>query len=265
MIPKKIHFSYGLESDFGGVPFLFVHWASILSASKLNPDYEIHFWYEFEPNTRYFAEIKNRLILHNVQAPKNVNGVEIHDVKYRFDILKILVLLEHGGIFLDLDTLTVKSFDVFLQNKTVLPAIVSEDKIVSLCNSILLSEADSQFLRLWVDYYNSSSGLVSPSFFEDFRSTVPLDLALRNPSEVTLFSSLLFCTPDNSTLGINQLFNDVEYNNGEAYCYHLWQSQTAKTLSLIREFNYYHFAGIFGREIDRIVGEEAISLANIQV
>ena len=41
MIPKVIHYIFGLREDFCGKPFTDFHYLNIVSAWKLNPDYKI--------------------------------------------------------------------------------------------------------------------------------------------------------------------------------------------------------------------------------
>jgi len=50
MIPKKIHFVFGLKKDQGGKGFSYFHYLNILSALNVNKDYEINFYYQYEPS-----------------------------------------------------------------------------------------------------------------------------------------------------------------------------------------------------------------------
>jgi hypothetical protein len=53
MIPKTIHFIFGLQSDFAGKAFGFAHWAAIKSAARMNPGYSINYWHTFKPDNFY--------------------------------------------------------------------------------------------------------------------------------------------------------------------------------------------------------------------
>ena len=77
MIPKIIHFIYGLEPDFGGKPFSFVHWAAVKSAIRNNPGYRVLFWYQYLPDNYYFNDIKHEIQLDDYDDTNKEDGAEM--------------------------------------------------------------------------------------------------------------------------------------------------------------------------------------------
>ncbi len=50
-IPKNFHFITGLDENFGGKPFGFIHYMAIRSAMELNPEFTVYVYYQFEPSS----------------------------------------------------------------------------------------------------------------------------------------------------------------------------------------------------------------------
>ena len=92
MIPRKLHFIFGLSEDFGGKPFSFFHWAAIKSAQVNNPDFETHFWFSHQPSNYFFDDLEESMVLHPILAPKEIFGRPIPHFAHQTDLLRLQVL-----------------------------------------------------------------------------------------------------------------------------------------------------------------------------
>lgn len=98
MIPKKIHYCW-----FGGNPKPKSALKCIASWKKYCPDYEIIEWNES-----------------NIDINMNLYTKQAYEAKawgFVPDYLRLWIIYNHGGIYLDTDVQMVKSFDPLLQNK----------------------------------------------------------------------------------------------------------------------------------------------------
>jgi len=120
MIPNQFHFVFGLKEDFGGKPFNILHYLAIKSAYDLNKPDAMYFYYTYEPSGEYWDKAKSYLTLVQVEAPTEIFGNPITHVAHKADIIRLQALYENGGIYMDMDTICVKSFEPLLNEKTVL-------------------------------------------------------------------------------------------------------------------------------------------------
>lgn len=95
MIPKKIHYCW-----FGGSPLPDIALNCIKSWRKYCPDYEIIQWNETNTDLESCQFVKQAF----------------HEKKWAFisDYIRLKVVEEHGGIYLDIDVELIKSLDPFL-------------------------------------------------------------------------------------------------------------------------------------------------------
>jgi hypothetical protein len=151
MIPNIIHFVFGLDKDFGGKPFSFLHYLAVYSAWKVNRPDKILFHYHYEPDTVWWKEAKPYVQLNKVDVPEEVFGNPISHFAHKADIIRLRQLMEHGGVYLDLDVLCLNPFSPLLSHRMVMAPQAGR----GLCNAVLLAEAKSEFLAKWYDAYRT--------------------------------------------------------------------------------------------------------------
>jgi hypothetical protein len=125
-IPSTVHFiaGQGDRTDWNyryklSSPFSFINYITLLAARRhLRPDrLLIHYYYE--PDTFWWKQamndreinatlIKSRLI-------ESVFNKTVAHHAHRSDMLRLEVLLEYGGIYLDSDVLTLRPFSPLLE------------------------------------------------------------------------------------------------------------------------------------------------------
>ncbi len=124
MIPNILHFVFGMAPDFGGKPFSLAHYLSLRSAIALNePDAAI-FYYQYEPTGEWWDKAKRHLVLHKVKAPDEFMDRPLYHVAHKADVVRLQALKEHGGIYMDLDTISVKPLSDLLNDSFVLRCFV---------------------------------------------------------------------------------------------------------------------------------------------
>ncbi|NLW32897.1 MAG: hypothetical protein GXY77_15745 [Fibrobacter sp.] len=151
MIPRVVHFIFGLSPDFGKRSFSYINYLSVITAWKqLKPD-NIYFHYEFEPQGQWWDKAKKYVVLNKIISPDTVFGNPIISYQHKADVLRLEILKEYGGIYLDIDVISLNPFDSLLSYKNVMGVEPS----VGLCNAVILAEKNSKFIESWYMSYKS--------------------------------------------------------------------------------------------------------------
>ena len=224
MIPKILHYCFGMAPDFGGKPWSLVHYACLRSAAeRIRPD-KIFFYYEHEPGGAWW-ELTRRLVTPvKIVAPREIFGNPLSHPAHRADVVRLEKLLEQGGIYLDADVFVHRSFDDLLGHRTVLGAEGPGARI-GLCNAVILSEANAPFLRRWYEEYRSFRSRGVDEFWNEHSVKIPLRLARDHPDEITILPHTAFFWPTWEAAGLEALFRSREpLDISAAYANHLWET-----------------------------------------
>jgi len=217
MIPNVFHYIFGLEKDFGGKPFSFVHFLAIKSAYEINKPDNIFFYYRYEPSGKWWEKCKEMVTLMQVEPPRSIFGNRLYHYAHQADILRLEILLKHGGIYLDMDVLCLKSFRPLLNYDFVM----GKQGDRGLCNAVILSQPDSEFLKVWHDNYRSFASKGVDEFWDDHSVVLPLRLAEEHPSWIHVENEKTFFWPSYTHPEI--LWDNVETDFSESFCIHLWE------------------------------------------
>lgn len=238
MIPKIIHFVYGLQADFGGKPFGFAHWAAIKTAQRMNKDYRVIFWCKFIPENYFFDDLKDSIEIQVIDVPTEIFGRKLNHVAHQADIVRLNVLNQFGGFYLDIDTITVKSFDALLNNKFLMAKETLNGHFVGLCNAIMAAQANSEFGNIWLQSYTTFRSLGRDEFWSEHSVKIPSLLAEKLPDLITVLPDTAFFYPDYSASGLESMFINTQ-SFPDAYAFHLWESLSWGALNHFNESNVH--------------------------
>ncbi len=227
MIPNIIHFMY-----FGGIPFSLVHYLAIKSAHVVNNPRVINFYYEYEPSGEWWEKSKHYLNPIRIKPPTEVFGFPLCHPAHQADVVRLQVLIEQGGIYLDIDVICVKPLTHLLNNTFVLgqQGIDGND---GLCNAVILSQKDAFLAKRWLEGFDPQT-----SFWNGFRSQgfdeywdelsvrYPAFLAKIFPEHICVQDYRKFHWPLFTPDDLEWLFKRDGDSFKEAYCHHLWQSNS---------------------------------------
>jgi len=233
MIPKTIHYLFGLDCNFCNKPFEYFHYLNILSAVKINSNYNINFYYYHRPNSIFFDKLNdicNLIKIENIEVYKQTH--EFAYTEHLSDFIRLDLLYKFGGIYLDIDTICIKPFDDLLQNKFVLGYEMAnqgcdvDEVIIGLCNAAMMSEKNSLFSQIWIDdYYKNYNSIWN------YNSVVrPLELYYKNPELIHVEPRKSFFKYSWDENGKRQMF-DQNLDTSDCYSLHLWESKNYHILS----------------------------------
>jgi hypothetical protein len=233
MIPKRIHFIYGLVQGFSDIPFSYVHYIAVHAAKVINPSYELVMHYFHEPrDNEWWERIKPYVVLDRLASvPEFIHGRKVKHHAHMADLLRLEILSSEGGIYLDVDTLCILPFDPLLSYPFTMGIEVCNGMLVGLCNAVILAEQRHEFLNLWMN---------------EFVSFAPDDwnkMAVRKPFEVfSRNSTLVHIEPPESFFRLAWNEEDLRAAHEEvipyhrSYLMHLWEAIAYKKyLSKITE------------------------------
>ena len=141
-------------------------------------DYPVDSW---EKNfTKLFRD--NKIEYKFITFPLNPPGSNITQVSnkaHRSDFVRMKVLSEMGGIYIDTDAFPIRSIEPLRVHEFTLAYdnIIDDTKPKRLNNGVILSAPNAEFLSVWSStYYN-----FDPQSFDHHSSIVPFKLAMEYP------------------------------------------------------------------------------------
>lgn len=164
------HFVFGLKPQTE--PFHLMHYLCLQSCRRLHPLSVLHLHYRHLPHGPWWDKIAPYLTLHQVEgqtpgyAPERYQHssegrlIEQAGLSYAHesDFIRLQALLEHGGIYADMDTLFVRPYpDALFQHDCVLgeestyPDTDTGIHRPSLCNAVIMARARAPFVAQWLD------------------------------------------------------------------------------------------------------------------
>lgn len=223
-VPKFVHFIYGLDSD--SVPeFGFLQWLSIVSSyASIRPS-RIFFWHRAEPKGEWWERARPFVTdLREARDVVEVFGNPVTNYAHKADILRLEILIEHGGIYLDSDFVVWKSFDHLLESDCVL-AHEGERGWVGLGNSAIIARPASKFLLRWLDAYKDFDGRE----WNRHSIVMPKLLAFKYPREVRVLGYDPFFWPLWNEDGLQRMYTEKVHDFENAgLANHLWESKAFK-------------------------------------
>tara|TARA_B100000427_G_scaffold276957_1_gene246106 strand:- start:60 stop:887 length:828 start_codon:yes stop_codon:yes gene_type:complete len=231
-IPNTLHFIFGLKPQKD--EFLFVYYLSVLSAYIVNKPDKIYFYYHYEPHGKWWERLKNkipRLIFEKVDLPTHIGNKEIKHFAHKADWIRMNKLYERGGIYMDIDTISVRSYKSLLKNNTVLGYEIKKDNLI--CNAIMMTIPQSSFFNLWLQDYEKE---FKTDGWGEASIHLPGKINHKYPNLATVLSENTFFRPY-ATEG-QKIFEKNENIHKDLITLHLWESYTIDYLKDINSFQW---------------------------
>lgn len=233
-VPKILHYCFGMAEDFGGKPWSLMHYVCLRSAiEKINPE-TVMFFYEHEPRNEWWSLTKPFVTEVRIEAPREIFGRPLHSAAHRADIVRLLALIKHGGIYLDADVFVHRDFDPLLGYPTVLGE-EGPDGQFGTANAVILAEPGSTFIARWLEQYKWFRGGRDHTelFWSEHSVQLPFFMSRLFPDEITILNHLAFYWPLWVEPHIDWIFrSNNPIDTTQSFATHLWES---KSWSLIKD------------------------------
>lgn len=225
MIPKVLHYCFGMSPDFGGKPWSLVHYVCLRSAVERIRPKDVLFYCEHEPTGPWWELTRPMVTLQKIGAPREVFGKQLLHGAHRADVVRLEKLLSVGGIYLDADVFVHSSFDQLLAHPTVLGEERVSGKVVGLCNAVILAEANAPFLKRWHSEYRWFRSKGHDNYWDEHSVRVPYELSKSFSDELAVLPHSAFYWPTFKKEDITMIFESAEpIDLSGAYANHLWES-----------------------------------------
>jgi predicted O-linked N-acetylglucosamine transferase (SPINDLY family) len=230
-IPYIFHFIF-----FGYTTFEYIHYLSIKTCYDNNPDATIYLYNTAEPvNNNWWNNIKKYIKLIQINPPENIFGNILKNYAHKADIIRLEKLIEFGGIYLDIDVLTIKSFKEIIDNAThgcIMGLQATNTQYEGLCNATIIAQPQSEFLIKWYDNYKT----FNCEEWDNHSVHLPKRLAMEYPEIIQCYDNKAFFPISWWFSEKYKLFaKDSKYDNilNESYSIHVWETKWKDTLNNI--------------------------------
>jgi len=220
VIPNVLHFCYGFAPQ---ATFDFLEYLAIQSALEINRPERIYLHYRYECRGPWWERAKQIAILHQVEPPAAIHGRPLWHYAHQCDLLRLLLLRQYGGVYLDIDTLCVRPFSDLLGNACVMGL----QRGRGLCNAVILSEPDGAFINAWLESYRTFRSAGRDAYWDEHSVVMPARLTLRSDlrSAIAVCDERAFFFPLWNNM--EALFeSDDEALFSHSYCVHYWETLT---------------------------------------
>lgn len=237
VIPNRFHFIFGLKPQTE--PFHIAHFLCLESCIQVNEPDQIDFYYHHEPQGPWWDRVKPKLSLHRIeresfvtehpsyfthQEGQFIKGWNL-DYAHQSDFIRLRLLIEHGGIYADMDTLFVSRLprshferEFVIGEEEPVTSVKGREPHESLCNAFLMSAPQAQFATSWLEsMYRVFDGTWSRHscaeaarqrrIAPDTVHVAPKKNHYKHP-----------CTP----LGVHTLFEGLDTDVDGVFSMHLW-------------------------------------------
>ena len=157
MIPNIFHLIYFYKEN---VEFPLTHSITVNSVRMLNNPDKIYFYSDRVPEGKYWEKISPYVELVKVKAPEYVFDRKLYHLAHKSDVLRLQILMEQGGIYIDMDVICKKPFTNLLKHDMVLGK-QGRWRRMGLCNGVILANKDSEFLRIWYNEFRNFRNIVA--------------------------------------------------------------------------------------------------------
>jgi len=231
MIPRVVHFVFGLEEQ--SEPFHFAHYLAVESCRRVLEPESILFHHKHRPWGKLWDRLEPHLALVEVDLVEDVleadysRGQVPPSLRYAHhaDFIRLDALIDHGGIYADIDTVFVRTFPPELFEA---PFVIGAEPDVrdtitgelrpSLCNALLMAEPASRFARTWRE---RMAGALNGTW-SNHSGFLAAELAAEMPDDVHVEPEARFFSFAGDSKGIAQIFEERHAVSEEALSIHLW-------------------------------------------
>jgi hypothetical protein len=216
-VPKVVHFIVNPSPNTTTRHFNILHCLAIQSVAERFKPEQILFHCNNAPDNDYFQRIRHLVSM----TPLSESDLECCDRSHGTNIVRLRKLYETGGIYLSLDTVTVRSFEPFLDRSFTI-GLLGKHPVLGFSNAVMVAAPRDNFVGEWLErseqrFEQADLGLADPVWqlpYLMWRSG-------KHSINVEAFDQLNWPLWDDA--GMRLMF-ERRHSCAGAYCHHLWQS-----------------------------------------
>ena len=204
-VPNVVHFVLIAEERQEAELEFYQYLAIKAALLRLHPEAVKLHTYALNENNGWWQQIKHRVDLVNHEPQRHLQTLDGRSHKLRLahqtDVLRLEILREEGGIYLDTDVYALRSFSSLLQSpRDVLMGHEGGGRS-GLGNAVIVSRPGSTFISRWLEKYHESFD-DRPKMWNHHSIMVPVELAEQHPGEICKLSPSTFFWPTWSSVDV---------------------------------------------------------------
>jgi Glycosyltransferase sugar-binding region containing DXD motif len=223
-IPNIVHFIW-LKGDLSR-PFSFINYLSVRSVASIQKPDKIYLHCDHEePDNPNWQAVLPYVEIKHVIPPDKCGSVPLRYAQYKSDVLRLEILLKHGGTYLDCDFILLKPFHDLMDGR--LTMVHDGPDMHSVSNGVIICAPEQVFLADWLaaipDELNSS-------IWANHAVNTPKKLLQTGDYKIRLLPSKSFIPLDFEHL---YLFITPPYqiDLSSSYAVHIWETYWRDYLS----------------------------------
>ncbi|CAG8582102.1 17972_t:CDS:2, partial [Racocetra persica] len=229
-VPKILHYVY-VNEDPDNLPFDFVHWLAMTSAIETIKPEKTYFHCIYEPKSYWYQLIKPKLSIRETRIVTEIFGNPVQVLQHKSDVIRMEVLRDFGGIYLDIDIIVFQPFDDLLYDDFTMG--IEEAWEQFLCNAVIISRPFAPFLTRWIQGYKN----FDDSNWNSHSTRLPYQMSKEYSYDIHVLNKTAFFWPTWLEEHLQLVFKSNDYNFSNQYAYHMWAvksyNETLRNLSPI--------------------------------
>ena len=249
------HFIFGMKKQTE--EFLFSFYIAVYSAYVINNPDIIYFYYHYEPYGTWWNKLKqiSNIRLEKIDIPTHIGRKVIKKFAHKADWVRMNMLYNKGGIYLDIDTICIKPWSHLLNEDVVL----GKEFPSGICNAIMFTKPRSEFFKLWLDEYEN---YFDPDGYRESSIVLPDILSKQYPHLITLKEPDVFFLPNyNET---KKIFIDNKEIPENLISLHLWETASLEHIKKINDWSwaYNNSHTMYGKMLLNLIDNYIMSDSN---
>jgi hypothetical protein len=234
--PRIFHFIFGFKSA-GDIPYY--GYLAIRSALHFNPGWAVYYYCMHEPEGPNWDRIRSRVNVVRIDDFEYFQTARFHHYAHKADVIRMIVINQVGGVYLDVDTITRRSYEDLRGHQFCMGVQAAGPSSSSgLCNAVMIGQPGAAFSTIWLAQYDYFRSKGRDDLWDYHSVKLPGRLMVEAPQLIEVLDYRAFFYPLWNVIE-QQLFSDAGARfAGDfevAYCHHLWNGGTGEFLEKIDE------------------------------
>jgi glycosyltransferase involved in cell wall biosynthesis len=243
VIPCIVHFVFGMSDDEKDRFFNMQQYLAVKAAHDFLQPETIYVHYTYDPLGSWWELAKDFVTPNKVRNVMNIFNHSVHHFAHKADIIRLEVLMQYGGIYLDLDVWVYRDLRFLLTSgHEFIMGQEGENGAVGLCNAIIIADKESRFLKHWYNAYRNFSA----DSWNEFSVQLPNRLAAELPAWIHVLPHTAFFWPMWDSNGLTRLYLSQDcpwFQMG--YAVHLWSSKARSMIDELGTQSLYQYDSCF--------------------
>src|SRR5262249_23942356 len=213
-----VHFIFFNEPP-SARPFTLYHFLAVESALQRLCPLSVRFYTKNMPYGPLWERLEERIEIVHLDPPTEIFGRPLRHYAHQADVTRLNILIEFGGIYLDIDTMVRRSFDPLLTGRLVMGFQKDLARRVGLCNAVMHSERNHPFLLEWRDRFRTFRSFGVDQFWAEHSVWGALKLSGLQPdgiftkkrSDIDILPPSAFFEPSYWPYDLKRLFEKVSH------------------------------------------------------